>query len=117
MEKQWKITTRTGIHRNHHFDTIERLHPLNTGDAPLHPVIGLDYSSFYEGLQSSLFFHEKREITAPEKLSNRVIAIALRSELLQRIHIFSLHNTSNFKSMNCSHFTARFVIFVIIFPM
>ena len=28
----------TGIHRNHHFDTIQRLHPLmhplNTGDAP-----------------------------------------------------------------------------------
>ena len=27
-----------GVHRNHHFDTIERLHPLmhplNTGDAP-----------------------------------------------------------------------------------
>ena len=27
-----------GIHRNHHFDTIQRLHPLlhplNTGDAP-----------------------------------------------------------------------------------
>lgn len=53
-----------GIHRNHHFDTIQRLHPLNTGDAPLHPVIGLDYSSFYGGLQSSLFFHEKRDITA-----------------------------------------------------
>ena len=32
MEKQWKITTRTGIHRNHHFDTIQRLHPL------LHPL-------------------------------------------------------------------------------
>ena len=28
----------TGIHRNHHFDTIQRLHPLlhplNTGNAP-----------------------------------------------------------------------------------
>ena len=23
-----------GVHRNHHFDTIQRLHPLNTGDAP-----------------------------------------------------------------------------------
>ena len=22
-----------GVHRNHHFDTIQRLHPLNTGDA------------------------------------------------------------------------------------
>ena len=33
----------------------------------MHPPylgIGLDYSSFYEGLQSSLFFHEKRDITA-----------------------------------------------------
>ena len=40
------------IHRNNHFDTMKRLHPLlhplNTGDAPLHPVIGLDYSSFFE---------------------------------------------------------------------
>ena len=58
-----------GVHRNHHFDTIERLHPLNTGDAPLHPVIGLDYSSFYEGLQSSLFFYEKRDINAPRSMS------------------------------------------------
>ncbi|MGO5180421.1 hypothetical protein [Catenibacterium mitsuokai] len=52
-----KTQAYAGIHRNHHFDTIERLHPL-------HPVIGLDYSSFYGGLQSSLFFHEKRDITA-----------------------------------------------------
>ena len=43
--------------------------PLNTGDAPLHPVIGLDYSSFYEGLQSSLFAHEKRDINAPRSIS------------------------------------------------
>ena len=30
--------TYAGVHRNHHFDTIQRLHPLlhplNTGDAP-----------------------------------------------------------------------------------
>ena len=52
-----------GVHRNHHFDTIQRLHPLlhplNTGDAPLHPGIGLDFSSFYGELQSSLSFHKK----------------------------------------------------------
>ena len=29
-----KTQAYAGIHRNHHFDTIERLHPLNTGDAP-----------------------------------------------------------------------------------
>ena len=46
-----------GVHRNHHFDTIQRLHPL-------HPGIGLDYSSFLEKMQSSLSFHEKRDITA-----------------------------------------------------
>ena len=32
------------IHRNHHFDTIERLHPLmhplNTGDAPSIQTLG-----------------------------------------------------------------------------
>ena len=62
-----------GVHRNHHFDTIQRLHPLlhplNTGDAPLHPVIGLDYSSFYGGLQSRLSFHKKRDINAPRSMS------------------------------------------------
>ena len=61
------------VHRNHHFDTIQRLHPLlhplNTGDAPLHSGIGLDYSSFYGGLQSSLFAHEKRDINAPRSIS------------------------------------------------
>ena len=51
-----------GVHRNHHFDTIRRLHPLLH---PLHPGIGLDYSSIYRKLQSSLFFHEKRDINAP----------------------------------------------------
>ena len=50
-----------GVHRNHHFDTRKRLHPLMH---PLHPGIGLDYSSIYRKLQSSLFFHEKRDITA-----------------------------------------------------
>ena len=58
-----------GVHRNHHFDTIQRLHPLNTGDAPLHPGIGLDYSSFYGGLQSRLSFHKKRDINAPRSMS------------------------------------------------
>ena len=48
------------IHRNHHFDTIERLHPLLH---PLHPGIGSGYSSFLEKMQSSLFVHEKRDIT------------------------------------------------------
>ena len=56
-----------GIHRNHHFDTIQRLHPLlhppKYRRRPLHPGIGLDYSSFYEGLQSSLFFLKKKEIS------------------------------------------------------
>ena len=33
-----------GVHRNHHFDTIQRLHPLFY---PLHPGIELGYSSFY----------------------------------------------------------------------
>ena len=33
-----------GVHRNHHFDTMKRLHPLLH---PLHPGIGLDYSSFF----------------------------------------------------------------------
>ena len=55
-----------GIHRNHHFDTIERLHPLLH---PLHPGIGLDYSSFHGGLQSRLLFHEKRYINAPGSIS------------------------------------------------
>ena len=62
-----------GIHRNHHFDTIQRLHPLlhplNTGDAPLHSGIGIDYSSFCGGLQSSLLVHEKRDINAPRSIS------------------------------------------------
>ena len=30
---------------------------------PLYPGIGLDYFSFYGGLQSGLFVHEKRDIT------------------------------------------------------
>ena len=30
---------------------------------PLHPSIGSGYSSFYGKMQSSLFFHEKRDIT------------------------------------------------------
>lgn len=59
MEKQRKITTRTGIHRNHHFDTIKRLHPL----LHPHPGIGSGYSSFFGKMLSSLFFHEKRDIT------------------------------------------------------
>ena len=46
-----------GVHRNHHFDTIRRLHPLLN---PLHPGIELGYSSFYDGLQSSLFFLKKK---------------------------------------------------------
>ena len=50
-----------GVHRNHHFDTIQRLHPLLH---PLHPGTGLGYSSFLEKMQSSLSFHEKRDITA-----------------------------------------------------
>ena len=62
-----------GIHRNHHFDTIQRLHPLlhppKYRRRPLHPGIGLDYSSFYGGLQSSLFFHEKRDINVPRSIS------------------------------------------------
>ena len=45
------------------------LHPLNTGDAPLHPSIRFGYSSFYEGLQSSLFFLKKRDINAPGAIS------------------------------------------------
>ena len=74
MEKQWKITTRTGIHRNHHFDTIQRLHPLMhpLKSKEMHPPylgIGLGYSSFYGQLQSSLFFHEKRDINAPGSVS------------------------------------------------
>ena len=62
-----------GVHRNHHFDTIQRLHPLlhplNTGDAPSPFDIGLDYSSFCRWLQSSLFFHQKRDINAPRSMS------------------------------------------------
>ena len=73
MEKQWKITTRTGIHRIYHFDTIQRLHPLlhppKYRRRPLHPGIGLDYSSFYGGLQSRLSFHKKRDINAPRSMS------------------------------------------------
>ena len=57
-----------GVHRNHHFDTIQRLHPLMhpLKSKEMHPPylgIGLGYSSFYEGLQSGLFVHEKRDIT------------------------------------------------------
>ena len=59
-----------GVHRNHHFDTIERLHPLlhppkNKEMRSLHPGIGSGYSSFYGKMQSSLFFYEKREINEP----------------------------------------------------
>src|SRR5574344_174293 len=35
----------------------------------LHPGFELNCSSFYEGLQSSLFFHEKRDINAPWSIS------------------------------------------------
>ena len=35
----------------------------------LHPGIGSGYSSFYGQLQSSLFFHEKRDINAPRSIS------------------------------------------------
>lgn len=35
----------------------------------LHPGIGSGYSSFYGQLQSSLFFHEKRDINMPELIS------------------------------------------------
>ena len=35
----------------------------------LHPGIGSGYSSFYGQLQSSLFFHEKRDINAPGSIS------------------------------------------------
>ena len=63
-----------GVHRNHHFDTIQRLHPLlhplNTGDAPSPFDIGLDYSSFCRWLQSSLFFHQKRDINAPRSIQD-----------------------------------------------
>ena len=60
------------IHRNHHFDTIQRLHPLMhpLKSKEMHPPylgIGLGYSSFYGGLQSGLFVHEKRDITTLEK--------------------------------------------------
>ena len=49
-----------GVHRNHHFDTIQRLHPLNIRRCiPLYPGIGLGYSSLYGGLQSRLIFHKK----------------------------------------------------------
>ena len=62
-----------GVHRNHHFDTIERLHPLmhppKYRRCSLHPDIRLDYSSFYEGLQSSLFFLKKRDINSPGSIS------------------------------------------------
>ena len=59
-----------GVHRNHHFDTIERLHPLlhppkNKEMRSLHPGIGSGYSSFYGKMQSSLFFYEKRDINEP----------------------------------------------------
>ena len=55
-----------GVHRNHHFDTIQRLHPLLH---PLHPGNGLGYSSIYRKLQGGLFFHEKRDINAPGSIS------------------------------------------------
>lgn len=48
-----------GVHRNHHFDTIKRLHLL-------HPGIGSDYSSFYGKMQSSLLF-TKKEISTRGK--------------------------------------------------
>ena len=68
------------IHRNHHFDTIQRLHPLLH---PLHPGIELGYSSFYGQLQSSLFFHEKRDITALGKQYLFLLIIVHLSRLLQ----------------------------------
>ena len=63
-----------GVHRNHHFDTIERLPPPNAPPKyrrciTLHPGIGLGYSLFYGGLQGGLFFHEKRDINAPRSIS------------------------------------------------
>ena len=63
-----------GVHRNHHFDTIQRLHPLmhppNTRRCiPLYPGIGLGYSLFYGGLQGGLFVHKKRDINAPRSIS------------------------------------------------
>ena len=39
----------------------------------LHPGIGSGYSSFYGQLQSSLFFHEKRDINAPRSISLSLI--------------------------------------------
>ena len=62
------------VHRNHHFDTRKRLHPLMHPPKyrrciTLHPGIGSGYSSFYGQLQSSLFFHEKRDINAPGSIS------------------------------------------------
>lgn len=63
------------VHRNHHFDKIRRLHPLlhpspkYRRGITLHPGIGSGYSSFYGQLQSSLFFHEKRDINAPGSIS------------------------------------------------
>ena len=37
---------------------------------PLHPGIGLDYSSFYGGLQSSLSFHKKRDINVTRSIQD-----------------------------------------------
>lgn len=61
---------RDDLHCNHHFDTRKRLHPPKYRRCiTLHPGIGSGYSSFYGQLQSSLFFHEKRDINAPGSIS------------------------------------------------
>lgn len=61
---------RDDLHCNHHFDTRKRLHPPKYRRCiTLHPGIGSGYSSFYGQLQSSLFFHEKRDINAPGSVS------------------------------------------------
>ena len=41
---------------------------------PLHPGIGLDYSSFFGKMLSSLFVHEKRDITADNGAENSMLA-------------------------------------------
>ena len=75
----------------------------------MHPPylgIGLDYSSFYEGLQSSLFFHEKRDITALGKQYLFLLII---------IHLSSLNqeNTSIYVCANATHLS-RFRAMVLI---
>ena len=65
------------IHRNHHFDTIQRLHPLLH---PLHPGIELGYSSFYGKMQSRVVFSfTKKEISTRVNISFFLIIIHLSS--------------------------------------